>query len=80
MDYRKFGTFIIIVGVCLVLFGGIKYIKEEVTPPKPVVSFMPTIKAKASHDNSLKLLALGTIIGCIGVGIYASSKSTDKNE
>lgn len=88
MDFKKFGTFVLILGIGFLLYGGIQWFSYqpiEVNPAKEGVDriFALGIAGVANsfraekRDEATKILIVGGIVAFLGLSISYSSKKKE---
>lgn len=93
MDYRKFATFIIGIGIAIVLVGGVRYVQYRPLPLPPVrqglYQFGRTDRVDTELTNMERArlraavrrnIGVGVLVIVIGGGIFWAAKPSEEEQ
>jgi hypothetical protein len=80
MDFKKFGNVVLILGIVILLYGGLKWVSNQPREASP--SFPGDFQlapdnseANANRSAAITILVAGGIVAFVGLGIsYSSNK------
>ena len=80
MDFKKFGNVVLILGIVILLYGGLKWVSNQPKESRPSLpgEFLlspDNSVANANRSDAINILIAGGIVAFVGLGIsYSSNK------
>lgn len=81
MDFKKFGNVVLILGIVILLYGGLKWASNQPQPegtsriPGDFILSPDNSVVNAKRSNAINIMIAGGIVAFVGLGIsYSSNK------